>query len=70
MKKFEVGDTVVIRDDLDVVSWYGTNDCVEEMVELGGRQAQITEVVKFDKKTEYRIDLDEGDWAWTPEMFQ
>lgn len=70
MKMYQVGDTVVIKSDLDVISWYGTNDCVEEMVELGGRQAIITEVVEGYQKIEYRIDLDEGDWLWTPEMFQ
>lgn len=70
MRKLEVGDTVVIKSDLDIDSWYGTNDCVEEMVALAGQRAHITEVIKYSNKDEYNIDLDGETWSWTSEMFE
>jgi hypothetical protein len=70
MRKLELGDSVVIKNDLDIDSWYGTNDCVEEMVELRGQHALIVDVIQFPKKVEYHIDLDEHRWSWTSEMFE
>lgn len=64
---YNVGDKVKIREDLEVGNCYGTNSVVEDMEEYRGAIATITEVYGY---TEYLIDLDEGDWFWTPEMFE
>ena len=66
MKKYKVGDKVKIREDLIVDNVYGSDSFAEEMAQYKGKTATITDVY-CDK---YEIDLDDGDWCWTDEMFE
>ena len=72
MRKYQVGDTVLIRDDLTDGRHYpslrssdvGVNG---DMIDLGGSVATITYV--YDDMT-YDIDLDHGRWTWVASMFE
>lgn len=68
---FRVGQKVRIRVDLDTHADYRNyfndfTDCVNsDMLEFRGRIATITNV-----GNKYDIDLDDGMWNWTDEMFE
>lgn len=64
--KYKVGDKVKIREDLIVDVEYGSDSFAEEMEQYKGKTATITDTY-FGK---YEIDLDDGDWCWTDEMFE
>lgn len=64
--KYKVGDKVKVREDLVVDKEYGSDVFIEEMEQHKGKTATIT-LVCHDK---YCIDLDEGEWYWTDEMFE
>ena len=72
--KYKVGDKVIIRKHLRSKRYYGTNNCVRQMINLGGKEATITGVVLrkgFEAPAyEYYIDLDGGRWNWTEQMFE
>lgn len=81
--KFKVGDTVIVKRDLkhadngDIP--FGVCDSMEK---YAGKQAVIKEVYPKAKSTRdyldypnfdcarYRIDIDEGQWAWSNVMFE
>lgn len=67
-KEFKVGQEVVIRRDLVEGQMYGADDVVSEMLECCGKTATITSVLWGGKKC--RLDVDESQWCWTPEMFE
>ena len=72
--KYKVGDKVKIRS----LEWYNENkdECgvvfvdkqsfVKEMSEYCGMQANIN----YASEYRYSIDLDDGEWSWTDEMFE
>ena len=64
--KYKVGDMVKVREDLKVDEVYGADSFEPEMAEHRGKLANITKV----RDNTYRIDLDNGDWNWTDEMFE
>lgn len=64
--KYKVGDKVKIREDLIVDNVYGSDSFAEEMAQYKGKTATITDVYR-DK---YEIDIDNGSWYWTDEMFE
>ena len=72
MRKYQVGDTVLIRDDLTYGRHYpslrssdvGVNG---DMIDLGGSVATITWA---SGEGEYSIDLDNGRWTWVASMFE
>ncbi len=76
---YEVGDTVVVRTDLDTYARYRMADhdfddagchAVSDMLQYGGCAVKITEVYRnASNRTRYRIDADGGFWAWVDEMF-
>lgn len=80
MCKFQVGDKVIIRFNLDVTEFgcmTGTkyfsethpsvyDVCTEPMFELGGQVA----VIQIARNGKYRIDLDKGEYVWTDGMFE
>lgn len=65
MMRYKVGDKVKIRRDLEDGQKYGIY-VVQEMQNLGGKTARITEVI--DLYGMYHIDLDR--YYWTDEMFE
>ena len=64
--KFKAGDTVRIREDLEVLISYGSNCFVNSMNPYKGKTAKITSIVD----NEYKLDIDDEKWFWTPEMLE
>ena len=64
--KYKVGDKVRVRKDLVIDSSYGREDFVEEMKSFIGKVVTISKVID----EEYLILEDDGDYAWTEEMFE
>jgi hypothetical protein len=64
--KYKVGDKVRVRKDLAVGSCYGREDFVENMKSFIGKIVTISKVID----EEYMILEDDGDYAWTDEMFE
>lgn len=64
--KYRVGDKVQIREDLIVGGEYGADTFAEEMEQYKGKTATIT--ATYGSK--YDIDIDNGHWCWTDEMFE
>lgn len=70
--KYNVGDTVIIKDYLQ--EGYGYKIYVtEEMEKFAGKTATISKVVEGTDSpydiTEYRLDCDDCWWSWTEDMF-
>ena len=72
---YGVGDAVIIRGDLVAHRLYkmidggnigGGISVAQAMINLGGKTAVIT---GFTPRGNYKIDCDNGKWAWTDEMF-
>lgn len=63
--KYKVGDKVKIREDLEIGEMYGDWDCSTSMTFYGG---MIATIVKC-RDNSYYIDIDNGDYTWTDEMF-
>lgn len=63
--RYKVGDKVRIRYNLGIGETYGGEVFVDDMNVFSGKQATITEI----ENGEYYIDLDEGEFIWTDEMF-
>lgn len=66
MLKHKIGDEVTIKSDLKVDEYYGVDMVVSKMIEYFGNKAKITRLLK-DK---YELDIDDGEWCWTDEMFE
>lgn len=64
--KYKVGDKVRVRKDLVIDSSYGREDFVSEMKQFVGKIVTISKVID----EEYMILEDDGDYAWTEEMFE
>ena len=64
--KYKVGDKVRVRKDLVIDSCYGREDFVGEMKSFIGKIVTINRVMD----EEYMILEDDGDYAWTEEMFE
>jgi hypothetical protein len=64
--KYKVGDKVRVKKDLVIDSCYGREDFVEEMKSFIGKIVTISKVID----EEYMILEDDGDYAWTEEMFE
>lgn len=74
--KYKVGDKVKIKSknwyldnkDEDGYVFFGKATFVDDMAEYCGREAKI---VCFNYGgAEYLIDIDNGEWSWTDEMFE
>ena len=70
--KYKVGDKVKVREDLQTNKDYNNCTCVEEMEEYKGVVATITKCfdTDIDDDGAYEIDLDDGEWFWTDDMFE
>lgn len=64
--KYNVGDKVKIRTDLHDGFWYGNSSFVGKMRDGMGKLATIRCV----HSNSYIIDLDNGRYFWTDEMFE
>lgn len=73
--RYKIGDTVCIRDDLEMDNKYSMDDSRfgttvnEMMVGFRGHEAMITNVVTISDRNYYKIDIDEDEWYWTDGMF-
>ena len=71
MAKFKVGDRVIIRHDLSTDMGDDYFDVMDDMVELAGKEATITDVDDFIYDFPvYDLDIDEGVFGWTEDMFE
>lgn len=67
---YDVGDKVKVRLDLEENYQYGSDVCVSNMLAYTGQEATITKVIPWRSGFEYSIDLDNGYWTWTEQMFE
>ena len=67
MSKYEVGNKVLLRKDLEVGKMYKGCSFAESMKQYIGKEAIIK---KVDYDGDYKIDLDDGEWYWTDDMFE
>jgi len=70
---FKTGDRLIIGE-LEVGRVYysknGHSDIVvDEMLKYSNKMATITNVWEDIEEGSYSIDLDNGEWGWTDEMF-
>lgn len=76
MTKFQIGDKVTVRSDLELNTTYGMEGnpyvdiAVNEMVDFAGKTVTIKEVDYHDGNLSYEIEEDKGAWSWTDEMFE
>ena len=63
--KLEVGDKVRIRKDLSSMQVYGSITYVSSMDEYKGCTATIVN----KGRSAYILDIDNGEWNWSAEMF-
>ena len=66
--RYKVGDKVRIREDLIIGELYDDFTFVDDIIKYKGKVATITSVRLFIDC--YSIDLDNGTWRWTDEMFE
>ena len=67
MSKYEVGNKVLLRKDLEVGELYKDCSLTKSMKQYLGKEAIIKEV---DYDGDYKIDLDDGEWCWTDDMIE
>ena len=72
--KYNVGDKVVIRKDLqeiyDKEDW--EYDVVEDMIEFAGKDAvimSVDSVVRDITNDHYTLDVDDEEWTWYENLF-
>ena len=61
-----VGTKITIRRDLVYDGDYGTNNVSRTMLQYAGKVAKIVDLAWG----EYILDIDNGMWRWTKEMFE
>lgn len=65
---YKVGDKVKIREDLEVDKKYNELFFIKDMEQYKGKIATITRISPVQHS--YNIDIDDGDWCWTDDMFE
>jgi len=66
--KHEIGDVVIVRDDLISDEGYGDEIFIGDgMGAFRGKEVTIAEV---DNDDAYLINDDDMEWYWTDEMFE
>lgn len=63
--KYNIGDKVIVREDLIVGEKYGNDVFTSTMVSFKGKVVTISKVIGF----KYEIEEDDKTWNWTDEMF-
>ena len=61
-----IGNNVIVRNDLSYDGDYGSNNVSRSMLQYCGKEAVIVDVAWG----EYILDIDDGMWRWTGEMFE
>ena len=76
MTTYQVGDKVIVRDDLSCIDYamYDTGNprmmiVVDEMCSFRGREVTITEITNTYEGDFYHIAEDNGDFYWSDDMF-
>lgn len=64
--KYQIGDKVLVRLDLEEGKKYGDEVVMSDMLYLKGKIVTIEHV---DHPNHYRIKEDPDQWYWTDEMF-
>ena len=64
--KYQVGDKVLVRSDLEEDKTYGDEVVISDMLYFKGKIVTIEHV---DYPNHYRIKEDPDQWHWTDEMF-
>ena len=64
--KYQVGDKVLVRPDLEENKVYGNKVVISDMLYFKGKIVTIEHV---DYPNHYRIKEDPDQWHWTDEMF-
>ena len=64
--KYQVGDKVLVRSDLEEGKTYGDEVVISDMLYFKGKIVTIEHV---DHPNHYRIKEDSDQWHWTDEMF-
>lgn len=72
MSKFNVGDKVVVREDLEIGKRYDLFRFVNSMARYRGQEAIITYIWKLSssERSVYEIDIDRGVYTWTDSMLE
>ena len=66
INKYNVGDKVLVRSDLEEGKTYGDEVVISDMLDFKGKIVTIEHV---DYPNHYRIKEDPDQWHWTDEMF-
>lgn len=66
--KYNVGDRVIVRKDLDSAETYGGWNATDDMAELAGEEVTIESKDSDGFFGEY-YKIDKSVWGWTDEMF-
>lgn len=73
MKRYKVGDKVIIRPDLKYRDGFGNIYVVDDMERMRGKKAIITAVIVENYHgnifNSYHLDIDFYDYFWTADMF-
>ena len=64
--KYQVGDKILVRPDLEENKKYGDKVVISDMLYFKGKIVTIEHV---DYHNHYRIKEDSNQWHWTDEMF-
>lgn len=68
MPSYNIGDIVVVREDLEDGEYYDEVYVTEEMADLAGCAVTITDVFQDGQRIKVR-ETDRYDYVWKPEMF-
>lgn len=68
MPSYNIGDIVIVREDLEDGEYYGEVYVTEEMADLAGCAVTITDVFQDGQRIKVR-ETDRYDYVWKPEMF-
>ena len=66
--KYTVGDSITIRDDMNVSHIYCNCEFVSDMNVFSGKSATITETLPVSDQ--YKIDVDGSKYFWHSSMFK
>lgn len=64
--KYQVGDKVLVRSDLEEDKTYGNEIVMSDMLSFRGK---IVTIKHIDHSDYYQIEEDPDQWYWTDEMF-
>ena len=71
MSKFNVGDKVVVREDLEIGKRYDLCRFVNSMARYKGKEVVITHIwIESGGKIRYNINDDNGVFIWSGKMFR